>query len=179
MLVASDVVPTPKPDLYLLEDAVKALLWTMPKADFSIYIDPQGGGATVTDAEGRDHLGDVCHPQPVAEAVRAAMMPAFNAQTAPGWASRERVEPGELERAFGQVLTWLPDHVLHIGRTGNHVWAEATLLTDHRESTRVQLGAERGSLAEALMGVAALLMLDFSHWRPSPSVSAPEVREAA
>jgi len=179
MLVASDVVPTPKLNLYRLEDAVKTLLWTTPRADFSIYIDPQGAGATVTDAEGSDHLGDVRHPQPVAEAVRAAMMTAFNAQTAP-WGTRgERVEPGELERAFGQVLTWLPDHVLHVGRTGNHVWAEATLLTDHRESTRVQLGAERGSLAEALMGVAALMMFDFSHWQPSPAVSAPEEREAA
>lgn len=179
MQSASAAVPTPKPMLFLLEDAVKALLWTMPRADFSIYVDPQGAGATVTDAEGKDHFGDVRHPQPMAMAVREAMIPAFNAQPASGWARVERVEPGELERAFCQAWTWLPNHILRVGRDGDHVWAEAEPTTDDWGSTVLKLNAAHFDLAEVLMAVASLRLFDINHGKRPLTFSAPEVREAA
>lgn len=191
MQSASAVVPTQKPQFAMLEEAVQALLWTMPQADFYISIDSKGTTVAVSDAEGNEHVAKAPHTQLVAHAVREAMLKAFNVQPAGGWVRTERIETLGLTQAFSNARSWLPGDVISVGRRGDVVWAsslEETFATvqpvhfDPDDKNRVELDAKRRSLAEAVIAASAIAAHheNYENGRRLVLVlSDPEVREAA
>lgn len=156
MPIASPTVPFSKPNLLLLDGAVEALLWTMPEAEFSIVIAPQGARATVTDADGKDHFADVRHPELVARAVREAMLKAFQVQPAPHSVYDGHFDSDRISRALVQAWTWLPDHTLSVGLNSQEVWARVQATTEDRAASEVRLYCDMFNLSDALIAAAAL-----------------------
>ena len=156
--------------LELVDAATAWLSKNHPDLDFSVHIDNEGSGVTLSRPDRAQHLSDVLHPTPVSTSIfrAASAVPAsgedFNVM-------RGGARTGDLQTSLTSMFHSLPDHIVWFGREGDTVFSEV-MHTERLERAKVVLDVERFTLADAVLAAAQSRMADLDF-------SASEARQAA